>query len=57
MRICGSDGIKYLWWYSPCSNAFDDLFLQIDKDTLNQGQIDNETGQKRFRGLVYERIN
>ena len=35
----------------------DDLFLQIDKDTLNQGQIDEETGQKRFRGLVYERIN
>jgi len=35
----------------------DDLFLQIDKDTLNQGQIDKETGQKRFRGLVYERID
>ena len=35
----------------------DDLFLQIRKDTLNQGQIDKETGQKRFRGLVYERID
>ncbi len=35
----------------------DDLFLQIRKDTLNQGQLDKETGQKRFRGLVYERID
>ena len=35
----------------------DNLFIQIDKDTLNQGQVDQETGQKRFRGLVYERID
>jgi len=52
-------------FFAPRSNKLfhditfynDDLFLQIGKDTLNQGQIDKETGQKRLRGLVYERID
>jgi len=63
----GSGNYPGTWQREPKTNGGyknvtfynDDLFLQIDKDTLNQGGMgfgSTEASQKNLRGLVYERI-